>query len=242
MGRFELRTFDDIGSLAVHAADIFIEIALKAISEKGYFTVALSGGSTPKRLYETLASEEFKQKIDWEKTHLFWGDERCVCPESSESNYRGANASLITRIDIPAGNVHRIKAELEPKLAASLYEKEIIDFFSKYGADSLPSFDLVLLGLGADGHTLSLFPSTKALGESKRLVVENHVEKLGAWRITMTLPLVNSASNCVFLVSGKEKAGALKGLLAGKDIPAARIRPAKGRLLVLADKDAAGGL
>lgn len=235
----ELAIFNTLDELSVRAADLFVKAAEKEVSEKGYFTAVLSGGSTPKALYHKLSSNAFIDNIPWDRTHLFWGDERCVRPDDPASNFKLAESSLISRLDIPAENIHRVRAELPPFEAAGLYEQEIKGFFGAKGVMGIPSFDLMLLGLGADGHTLSIFPSSDVLKETSRLVVADFPAAIGAWRITMTLPLANSSKRCVFLVSGAKKAEALKKTLSRDEgVPASLIKP-KGELVFLADKEAA---
>lgn len=228
-----LNIYPDSDELAKSAALLFIDSFEKAVQEKGFFTALLSGGATPLALYSLLSSNEL---VHWEKAHFFWGDERCVPPNSAESNYNGARKSLISKIDIPPENIHRIKGELPPEEAASSYEKELVSFFG-LDAFSPPPFDLALLGLGKDGHTLSLFPGTKALEETERLAVANHVPTLNAWRITLTFKAVQEARRAAFLVSGKEKAAVLKDIFDGKDLPAGRVRAKE--LFWLADSEAA---
>lgn len=228
--------YPDAGALASSAALLFIDSFEKAVLEKGFFSVLLSGGATPLALYSLLSSKEYSGRVQWEKALFFWGDERCVPPESPESNFNAARESLLSRIDIPPENIHRIKGELAPIEAASIYERELISFFG-LGALAPLSFDLALLGLGKDGHTLSLFPGTKALEETERLVVANHVPTLNAWRITLTFKAVQEAKKAVFLVSGKEKAAVLKEVFDGKDLPAGRVRAKE--LFWLADSEAA---
>lgn len=230
-----LRVYKDADELSRAAARLLLDLSSCKIAEKGSFTAVLSGGRTPEKLYGLLASPEFKDSIEWAKVHLFWGDERCVPPDDPESNYAMALRVLLTGVPVPRENIHRIKGELAPPTAAALYEEEI----KKYFKDSAPVFDLVLLGLGEDGHTLSLFPGTGALGERKRWVAENYVEKLGIWRVTMTLPLVNRASNLAFIISGAAKGEALREVVYEGLHPAGMIRPVNGRLLWLADTEAA---
>jgi 6-phosphogluconolactonase len=174
---------------------------------------------------------------------VFWGDERCVLPESSESNYRMANEALLTRIPISPQNVHRIKAEQSPSKAAEEYEAEIQRTFELVDV-ALPRFDIVLLGLGDDGHTASVFPGTSALNEQERLVVDVYVEKFKAHRITLTLPVINNASHVLFLVSGRGKAAILRDVLQGHSLllPAQHVRPSAGELHWLVDQDAASQL
>lgn len=251
-----IRIYEDIAGVSRAAAEIFLGLSVREAGRKGFFTVVLSGGKTPALLHSMLAGDGFGHRIPWEAVHLFWGDERCVGMDDPMSNYKNAGDLLISKVDIPPENVHRIRAELPPAEAALEYEREIRGFFSsmekgggpleaaREGAvngDATPAFDLVFLGLGADGHTLSIFPSTGALREKERMVVDNYVEVLGSHRVTMTLPLINSASCVVFLVSGKDKAGALREALSGGGgLPARMVRPAKGELLWLVDREAAG--
>lgn len=226
--------YQDAGELARGAANIFIESFEMAVAEHGFFSVVMSGGSTPARLYSLLAGE-YRDRIDWRKVHFFWGDERCVPPTDSESNYNTAYQNLLSKIDVPHQNVHRMKGELPPIDAAQDYEEELISFFGLKGLNP-PPFDLVLLGMGTDGHTLSLFPFTDGLWEKERLVIANHVEKLDAWRVTLTFKAIEKAAATAFLVSGRDKAAVLKEVLDGKDYPAAKV---KGRQVVwLVDREA----
>jgi 6-phosphogluconolactonase len=210
--------------LARAAAETFVEEAANSIREKGSFAVALAGGSTPKALYELLATE-YRDTLDWKNVHAFFGDERTVPPDHEDSNYRMAYEALLSRV--PVGSVHRMRGELHPQEAAILYEKELETFFG--GA---PRFDLILLGIGEDGHTASLFPGTAALDVTDRFVVENPVEKLDTVRLTLTLPAINAAKGIIFLVAGEGKAGALKEILEGNanthEYPAKFVRPEGG--------------
>lgn len=238
-----LFVYDGLKELGRGGAEFFLKHCIKEVEKKGLFTAVLSGGKTPCRLYTALSSDEFRDKIPWDKVHLFWGDERPVGPGHPESNYSLADRALISKVDIPPENVHRIKGELEPSKAALEYEDEIRRFFG-VSRDEAPVFDLVFLGMGDDGHTLSLYPSTKALSEDRRLVVENYVGKLNAYRITMTLRLVNSASSIIFLVSGKGKSGVLRQALSDPKAgyPAQLVRPHTGEVRWFIDKDAASAL
>ncbi|HBG47084.1 MAG TPA: 6-phosphogluconolactonase [Deltaproteobacteria bacterium] len=233
-----LLIYDGRDELAMGAAAFFIDSCRNAISEKGLFTVVLSGGNTPIGLYKLLASGDFGGTVDWRAVHLFWGDERSVPPESAESNFNTVRRSLISKIDIPPGNIHRIKGELPPEEAASAYEKSIRDFFG-LSSGELPRFDLVLLGMGADGHTLSIFPGTEAACNQEKLAAANYVDKLKAWRITLTLRAITDAVMTLFLVSGREKAEALKEVLVDGEgkYPASAVTGRK--LLWLVDKEAA---
>ena len=223
---------DDVRRLAAAAARLFAEEARAAIEGSGRFTVALAGGSTPEATYETLASEYGSPSdLDWSRVHVFFGDERAVGPEDEDSNYRMTQGSLLSRV--PVGSVHRMRGELSPPEAASLYEEELRSFFG-LGPVETPRLDLVMLGIGGDGHTASLFPRTPALGVVDRLVVENPVEKLGTTRLTLTVPTINAAGRVVFLVAGEGKAEALKEILEGdadpRDYPAKLVRPEGGPL------------
>jgi 6-phosphogluconolactonase len=227
--------------IADYGAELFTSEAQAAIVSRNRFSVALSGGSTPQALYARLASPEFSERIPWKAVHLFWGDERCVPPGHADSNYHMAFESLLTRLPIPAGNIHRIQGELPSPDAAARYEGELRAFFGKE-----PDFDLVLLGLGDDGHTASLFPGSPALSESVRWVVdvEHTTPPLPlVSRVTLTFGVLNAARRVVFLVSGAGKAKILAQVLRGRlSLPAARIQPEHGELLWLVDQAAAGGL
>ena len=221
-----LRVYEDVQQLSEAAARTFVEKARKAIKESGRFAVALAGGSTPKSTYETLSARYGgPEDLDWGRVHFFFGDERSVPPEHEDSNYRMAHEELLSHV--PAGSVHRMRGELEPSEAAAHYEQELEEFFG-----GPPRLDLVLLGIGEDGHTASLFPRTPALEVRDRSVAENPVEKLGTTRVTLTLPAVNAARNVIFLVAGEGKAGALKEILEGdaepRDYPSKLVEPSGG--------------
>lgn len=243
--KFEVRIVEDAAALAREAASEFACVATESLRTKQLFTVVLSGGSTPKTLYSTLAGEPWRSQIPWNNIHFFWGDERQVPPDHASSNFRMAYATLLSNVPVPAENIHRIKGEeADPALAAQEYEHELQSFF-QLTAGELPRFDLVLLGLGTDGHTASLFPDTAALHERDRLVVANWVAKLNAWRLTLTLPVLNNAARVVFLVSGSEKASILRAVLdsdAVGEFPAQLVRPTGGSVLWLVDRDAAASL
>ncbi len=234
-----IKIYPNAVGLARESAFHFIDCANEAISEHGRFVVALAGGSTPRALYQTLATVELVPRIEWEKVHVFWGDERCVAPTHEESNYRMAFETMLRHLPIPVKQIYRMEGELEPKEAAKTYDTRLKNFFGQY----TPRFDLILLGLGDDGHTASLFPGTKALSETKSWVVANYVRKLSSWRLTMTARLINQAANVTFLVSGDGKGEALQRVLAGRytpeEIPAQMIRPEGGQLRWLLDKSAA---
>jgi 6-phosphogluconolactonase len=207
------------------AARFVAGLAQQNFAARGRFTIALSGGSTPSRLYQLLASSPFSEGPVWERWHVFWGDERCVPPDHDESNYRMARDALLDRIPVPVAHVHRMRGEAVPREAAEEYEAMLRDVFR----EPMPCFDLILLGIGSDGHTASLFPGTRALGEKDRLVVDNWVPELQAHRITFTPPLINAARVVAFLDTDESKAGVLRQVLEpapGEDMPpAARVRP-----------------
>jgi 6-phosphogluconolactonase len=234
-----IKTYPDSKTLAIEAASHVVECARDAISNHGFFSLVLAGGFTPRATYEVLATVEFVQRIEWEKVHIFWGDERCVSPNHEDSNYRMAFEILLKHLPIPVKQIYRMKGEIEPKEAAKEYENWLQSFFG----GRAPRFDLILLGLGDDGHTASLFPDTRAVSETKRLVLDNYVKKLSTWRLTMTPQLINQAINVAFLVSGEGKAAILRRVLAGRytpeEIPAQIIRPEHGNMRWLLDAEAA---
>jgi 6-phosphogluconolactonase len=207
-------------------------------------TLVLSGGTTPGPLYARLATEPFRELIPWHRLHLFWGDERCVPPDDPASNYRMAQEALISRVPIPAQNVHRMPAELsEPIRAAEAYEAELRRFWNVPSVE-WPRFDLVLLGIGADGHTASLFPGSTALDETTRWVAAPYIDRFKSHRVTLTLPVFNHADQVCFLAAGKEKAPIVKAVVEGDrrttPLPAQLIQPATGRVVYFLDADAAG--
>ncbi len=236
-GPNDIRIYENVQELAAAAAAAFVEQAKAAIEDHGRFTVALAGGSTPKATFETLASEYgVPSALDWSKVHVFFGDERTVGPDHEDSNYRMAHEALLSMI--PVGSVHRMRGELPPPEAASLYEEELRSFLGV-----TPRIDLVMLGIGDDGHTASLFPRTAALGVDDHWAVENPVEKLGTTRLTLTVPTLNAARRVLFLVAGEGKAEALREIVEGdadpQDYPAKLVRPAVGSTWMV-DRAAAG--
>jgi 6-phosphogluconolactonase len=239
-----IQIFPDPQSLAHAAAALFQESAANAIAQRGVFTVALAGGSTPRLTYSLLAAEPYRSQIEWAKIHFFWGDERCVPPDHPDSNYRMAREALLSHVPVASDHVHRMQGENPDAAgAAAAYESEI---HAVFGPVDLPKFDLVLLGLGPDGHTLSLFPGSAALGEDHALVVANWVEKFRTWRITMTARLVNHAARILFQVEGDDKASPLREVLHGAydpgKYPAQLIRPTEGECYWFVDQRAAAQL
>lgn len=241
MNRIEV--LDDTQRLALAAAEHFIETAGEAVEQRGEFRVALAGGSTPRDAYQRLAGADLAPMVSWRNVQLFWGDERCVPPDHPDSNFRMARDSFLDKVPVPQANIHRIQGELEPKLAASAYREELQQVFEDRRR---PRFDLILLGMGADGHTASLFPNSRAVAEQRRWVVAHMVEQLKAWRVTLTPPVLNAARQVVFLVAGKAKAERLKEVLQGERdperLPAQLVRPKRGSLIWMLDKAAASKL
>lgn len=235
--------YDDAVAVAGGAAVSIAERAREAIEARGLFTLALSGGSTPRKVYELLAGEDFRKEMDWTNVHVFFGDERMVPPDHAESNYRMASESLLSHVAIPPENVHRIDGVGDAAANASAYEREMRGLF---GDLEWPRLDLVLLGMGDDGHTASLFPGTEALKEQRLWVAPNWVEKLGAWRVTLTVPVINAARHVTFLVTGADKAARLREVLKGERdpsrLPAQLIRPTDGTLEWFVDRAAAARL
>jgi 6-phosphogluconolactonase len=236
----EIKIVPDSATLSRVAAHEFENASNSAIVDHGRFIVALSGGNTPRSVYALIA-EEYKTSLPWEKIHIFFGDERYVPAGDPDSNFRMAHETLFSRAPIPAQNVHRVRTELDPESAAKDYEAQVRAEFGLKN-DELPRFDLILLGLGDDGHTASLFPGTTALNETSRLVAPNWVEKLKTFRITLTFPVLNHAAEDLFIVSGAAKAEIVAGVLGASSpplYPSQRVRPEHGRLLWIIDQDAA---
>jgi 6-phosphogluconolactonase len=237
------RIFDTPTDLFQGAAEEFSKRAVAAIKDHGRFCVALSGGSTPKSLFALLASGKFPA-FPWDRTFLFWGDERYVPSDAAESNYRMTRETLLSKVPIPAENVFRIKTEISPAdQAATDYEQTLKNFFN-LKSGQFPRFDLTLNGVGTEGHTASLFPDSPALEEKTRLVVAPWIEKFQMFRISLTLPVFNTAACVLFLAAGKEKAPILQEVFEspGRGLPAQRIHPANGELLWFIDRAAAAGL
>lgn len=234
--------YPDPATLARGAARLFAERAKEAIGDHGTFRVALSGGNTPRATYETLAAPPFRGDIDWRHVEVFSSDERFVSPDSPESDFLMAQQTLLSRVPLADGAAHAVETvDVTPGESAALYTQTIRAAFGA-GPTEVPHFDLILLGLGADGHTASLFPGTQALSDSRSLVTANFVRKLQAWRITFTFRLIDAARCVAFLVQGEDKASILGDVLSGADLPAARVDPNEGQLAWLIDEAAAGCL
>jgi 6-phosphogluconolactonase len=241
-GAPEIIVAEDPSALAEAAAQAIVEVATEAVNMRGRFTVALAGGITPRATYERLAQPPLRDRMAWEHTWVFFGDERGVGPDHPESNYRMANQSLLSKVPIPAQQVARIRGEADdPEAAATEYARHLGEVFeSKRG--ELPRFDLVLLGMGVDGHTGSLFPGSPVLKEVFRPVAAVHAAAASIpQRFTFTFPVINAAALVMFLVAGAEKAKVLKAVLGEPttSLPAAMVRPTNGRLVWLLDRPAA---
>ena len=237
----------DAEALATAAAERFVALAAEAIERQGRFAVALSGGSTPKALYSRLAHSDDAMRVEWDRVHIFFGDERCVPPDNPDSNYHMAREALLNRIPIPRHCVHRMRGEVDPLAAAQEYEETLIGFFNSRPdekARGKPRFDLILLGLGENGHTASLFPGSTAVREEWRWVLAVNPEGVPQWRLTLTPVVLNAAANVIFLVSGEAKRERLREVLEGPyvpdDLPAQIVNPTDGSLRWMVDEAAAG--
>ena len=232
----------DDSAFTEQAVAIFIELANKAIAERGLFSVALSGGSTPEPVYRALAHPEIIEKVDWSHVQLFWGDERHVPPEHPNSNYRMVRETLLSSVPIPEESIHRVPAEMEVRMAAFSYEETLRQFFG----DERSKFDLVLLGMGADGHTASLFPHSAGLNETFRWFIPNYAHSQDAWRLTLTKVAINAARTILVMVKGAAKADTLVEVLTGANepdkYPIQLISPTDGEMIWLLDEGAASQL
>jgi 6-phosphogluconolactonase len=243
----DVQILPDGAAIAKRAADLWISAAKSAVQQSGVFYVSLSGGSTPKALYSLLATDPaLRAQVPWDKTQFFFGDERHVPPDHKDSNFRMASESMLSKVPVKPEQIHRIKAENPDADKAALeYEQDLRSSF-QLGPGQLPRFDLFLVGMGDEGHALSLFPGTKALHDNGRLVMRNWVGKFYTHRITMTAPVANNAATVMFMVTKADKAPALKAVLEGprepEQLPSQLFAPANGKLLWLVDKDAASML
>jgi 6-phosphogluconolactonase len=234
----------DAAALTRRAAQYFVESIEAAVAARDRARIAISGGSAPKPVFEMLAdpAEPWRLRIPWKQLEIFWVDERCVPPDDKASNYRMAREVLLEKVPLGPAQIHRMEGELEPEAAASRYESELRNSFRLEGAET-PRFDLIQLGLGANGHTASLFPHTAALHEFGRLVVANLTDAEQPWRLTLTAPVINRGSDVFFLIGGADKAHVVQEVFAGprdaERLPAQLIRPAGGILTLLLDQAAA---
>jgi len=233
--------------VAAGAAQLFTDFVTRAIATRGMARVAISGGSTPKAMFALLADpgQTFREAINWRRLKLYWVDERCVPPTDAESNFRMTSEALLSKVPLPGENIFRMEGELDPEVAADRYESNLRNSMKLEGAES-PAFDLLLLGMGDDGHTASLFPHTQAIEEIGRLVLANHVPQKDTWRITLTAPVINQAREVAFLIEGEVKAAVLAEVLTGpynpERLPSQLIRPSNGKLRFLLDDAAAAQL
>lgn len=241
-GKSEVEVWPNSHALAMRAAELFTETARQSVALGDAFKVALAGGSTPRALYHLLAGEIYAPRLPWKETHVYWSDERCVPPTSDESNYRMANEAMLAHVPVPFNQIHRMRGEIDPEEAAREYASLLEEKFD----ENPPRFDLILLGMGEDGHTASLFPHSQALLDTEHLVAAPYIEKLNSYRLTLTLKAINAASSIIFLAAGENKAEALRAVLeekgSGREYPAQLVSPARGELLWLVDEAAAGRL
>ena len=239
MGIPDITVFNSPEELQMFAADLILGLLAEAGRRSDHYSFVLSGGTTPRKVYENIVKNPLVRDVQWQVVHIFWGDERCVPPDDVQSNFRMAHEALLSGIDIPEENIHRIKGELAPEEGASAYENEMKTCFNN---EDMPKFNLVLLGLGDDAHTASLFPDSDAIKEKERWVIPVSPQK-GVARITMTIPLLNSAQRIIFIVAGKNKADAVCNVLSSDQrpsrYPARHIHPHDGTLIWLMDREAA---
>ncbi len=234
----KIRVYPTPDDVAAEGARAFVEAAAEAQRLRGTFSVALSGGSTPKAMFKLLAEEPFKSQVNWERVKIFFGDERCVPPDHADSNYRMAHETLLSKVPIPPDNVYRMEGECKPEAAATDYGRMLKESFGEDGG-----IDLIYLGMGDDGHTASLFPGTAALKETTHRCVANYVEKMKTWRITLSAPFINRAGQVIIMVVGAGKAKRVAEVLEGPRepdrLPIQMIQPVSGNLVWLMDVPAA---
>ena len=239
----QVQILPDLEAISHQAASFFVAISRNSIATKGRFAVALSGGSTPRRLYTLLGSDPYRDKVEWRHVHFFWADERCVPKEDDESNFRLAYEAFLSKITVPASNIHRVKGEEDPEKGAKDYEDDLRKFF---GMSGLPAFDLMILGMGEDGHTASLFPGSKSLEETIRLAFPVYMKRPKRDRVTLTLQVLNNSAQILFLVSGPSKAKIVHDVLGNEGkterYPAGLINPSNGNIVWLIDREAARNL
>jgi len=242
-----LQVFSSPDEVAMAAAELFASTVIAAVAARGLARAAISGGSTPKAMFALLAdpAHNFLATIPWSSLQLFWVDERCVPPTDKDSNFRMTDEAMLSKVPLPPANIHRMEGELDPAIAAARYESEIRNTFKLEGAET-PTFDLVFLGMGDDGHTASLFPHTEGLDNLSNIVIANHVPQKDTWRITLTKPVINNGREVAFLIEGAAKAEILAKVLLGayapETTPSQLIRPASGKVSFLLDSAAASKL
>jgi 6-phosphogluconolactonase len=237
----QIAIYPDISTLSREAAQYIVRLANESIVTRGCFSIALSGGSTPKTLYGLLATEPYRGQLDWSSIEIFWSDERCVPPDNDDSNYAMAHEALLSKIPIPPNHIHRMPADKADRDAAS--QEYTLEMQRTFGTNGIPSFDLLQLGMGPDGHTASLFPHQPSLREQQRLVMPVIVPKPPPPRLTFTPPLLNAARNILFLVTGSDKAEAVHAVLEGdyqpEEYPTQIVRPPNGEITWMLDTNAA---
>jgi 6-phosphogluconolactonase len=237
----QVQVFPDLEALSHEAATLFVNLSRNCTALRGRFTVVLSGGSTPRILYSLLGSGLYQRRVDWHHVHFFWADERCVPIVHEENNFKLVSDLLLSKISLPHGNIHRIKVEEGPEKGAQDYEDRIREFFNMSG---FPVFDFIILGVGKDGHTASLFPGSTSLKENMRLAVPVYMEEMKIHRITLTLPVLNNADHIIFLAAGSAKADVIKKILGNKkeQYPAGLVSPVHGNLIWMLDRKASSKL
>ena len=240
----QIAIYPDTNTLSRQAAQYIVRIANESIVTRGRFSIALSGGSTPKALYGLLATEPYRSQLDWPSIEIFWSDERCVPSDSADSNYAMAHEVLLSKIPIPANHIHRMPADKADRDAAS--QEYALEMQRVFGTNGIPSFDLIQLGMGPEGHTASLFPRQSSLHEQQRLAMPVTVPKPPPPRLTFTPPILNAARHILFLVTGPEKADAVHAVLEGdyqpEEYPAQLVRPTNGETTWMLDTTAAAKL
>jgi 6-phosphogluconolactonase len=237
-----IEIFETADELSRRGAELFMSEATAAIVRQGKFSVAFSGGSTPRPLFQMLATDEYLTRAEWKGIHFFWADERCVPPDHPDCNFKLAFDLLLSKLPLTdTTHFHRITGEMPPDLAALAYERTLRDFFT---GQPLPSFDLIILGVGVDGHTASIFPEERSVDNVSRYAVAVYVEKLASYRVTLTLPVINNARKVVFLVTGKEKANIVRNIIVDDNpqYPAAMVKPTGDTITWLLDRGAASAL
>jgi 6-phosphogluconolactonase len=241
MGK-KIHVYPNKEKLVIATAERIVYLIEHAIQENGLCNIALAGGNTPREVYTKLAANSCRDRVDWNGLHLFWGDERMVPPDHQDSNFRMVQQTLLEHINIPDGNVHRIRGENTPEKASEEYAQLLHNSFR----EDIPCFDLILLGIGEDGHTASLFPDTDAIEECKRHVVAVFVPRLNTWRVTLTFPVLNAAREVFFLVSGSSKSKIIQRIMSikepTKEFPATMVNPENGTLHWMLDSDAAASI
>lgn len=235
----EVQIYSSKAELVAAVAERINKITQKSVKDSGRCAIALAGGNTPRDVYSLLSRDPYANQLNWHQIHLFWGDERMVPPDRPESNFKMVKEALLDRVAIPQQNIHRIRGEIDPADSASEYSRDLKKSFDA----RVPQFDLILLGLGEDGHTASLFPGTAAVEEEGKWAVSVFVSKLGSWRVTLTLPVLNNAKELIFIVSGKVKSQIVKKILELQgsvlEVPASLVSPSKGNVHWMLDSEAA---